>query len=82
LISSVRLVQLIARTGLARGWGGAYLRGRAKMMKANLRYWRSVLREAERELEAATGKTTMNAAAKKLMRAKAELKRLQAEVSA
>jgi hypothetical protein len=56
LSSSIRLVQLIARTGLARGWRGAYLRGRAEMMKTNLRYWKSVLREAERELEAAAGK--------------------------
>jgi len=48
-------------------------------MKTNLRSWGSVLREAERELEAATGRTTLNAAAKKFMRAKAELKRLQVE---
>ena len=36
----------------------------------------------ERELEAATGRTTLNAAAKKLMRANAELKRLKAEAPA
>jgi hypothetical protein len=40
------------------------------------------LREAERALEAATTRANLDAAAKKLMRAKAELKRLQAEVSA
>jgi hypothetical protein len=44
-----------------------------------LRYWRSILREAERELEAATGRTTLHSAARKLMRTKAELKQLQAE---
>jgi hypothetical protein len=38
-------------------------------------------REAERELDAATTRMALDAA-KKLMRAKAELKRLQAEVSA
>jgi hypothetical protein len=32
------------------------------------------LRKAEREPEAATGKTTINAAAKKLMQAKVELR--------
>ena len=37
------------------------------------------LQEAERELEAATKRTTVNAAAKKLQRARAELKRLEAE---
>jgi hypothetical protein len=40
---------------------------------------RKVMREAERELEAATGRTTLNSAVRKLMRAKAELKRLAAE---
>lgn len=37
--------------------------------------------EAERELEAVTGRTTLNAA-RKLMRAKTELKRLTAGASA
>jgi hypothetical protein len=37
-------------------------------MKTDIRHWQSVLREAERELEATT------TAAKRLMRAKAELK--------
>jgi hypothetical protein len=40
-------------------------------MKTNLQYWQSVLREAERELKAATGRTTLNSAARTLMRAKA-----------
>ena len=48
----------------------------------DLRHWQKVLKAAERELEAATGRTTLNSAAKRLMRAKAELKRLQAEASA
>jgi len=43
-------------------------------MKTDIRHWQSVLREAERELEATITRTTLNAAAKRLMRAKAELK--------
>ena len=43
-------------------------------MKTDIRHWQSVLREAEGELEATTTRTTLNAAAKRLMRAKAELK--------
>jgi hypothetical protein len=39
------------------------------------------LREAGRELEAAAGRAALNAAAKKLMQAKAELNRLQARAS-
>jgi hypothetical protein len=46
-----------------------------------LKFWQKALREAERELDAATTRTTLDVAAKKFMRAKAELKRLQAEVS-
>jgi hypothetical protein len=42
-------------------------------------YWTKALREAERELEAATTRTAVNTAAKKLQRAKAELKALEAE---
>jgi hypothetical protein len=48
----------------------------------DLKFWKKALREAERDLDAATRRTALAAAAKKLMRAKAELKRLQAEVSA
>jgi hypothetical protein len=40
-------------------------------MRANIRYWESLLREAECELEAATTRAAMDAAAKKLMEAKA-----------
>ena len=39
----------------------------------------AALREAEAELEAATTRTAINAAAKKLQRVKAELKRLGEE---
>jgi hypothetical protein len=49
---------------------------RARPMKANLKYWTSILREAERELEAAATRAEMNAAAAKLMQAKAKLKKL------
>jgi polyhydroxyalkanoate synthesis regulator phasin len=40
-------------------------------------YWQKKLREAEQELEAATRRSDVDAAAKKLQRAKAELKRLE-----
>ena len=42
----------------------------------------TTLREAERELDAATTRTALDAAARKLMRAKAELKRGQGQISA
>jgi hypothetical protein len=42
---------------------GAYLRRWAKKMKIDIRHWPSVLREAERELDAATTRTALNAAA-------------------
>jgi hypothetical protein len=42
-------------------------------------YWTKAIREAEQELEAATTLTAVNAAAKKLQRAKAELKALEVE---
>ena len=48
----------------------------------DLKFWKKALREAERELDAATTRTALDAAAKKFMRATAELKRPQAEVSA
>jgi hypothetical protein len=47
-----------------------------------LKYWQKALREAERELDAATTRSALDAAAKKLMRAKAKLKRLGADASA
>jgi hypothetical protein len=40
-------------------------------------YWTKQLREAEAELEVATRRSDVNAAAKRVMLAKAELKRLQ-----
>jgi hypothetical protein len=43
----------------------------------DLKFWQKALREAERELDAATMRTALDAAAKELMRAKAELKRLE-----
>ena len=46
-------------------------------MSLNHRYWLDVLREAETELEAATRRSDVNAAAKRLMLAKRELKRLE-----
>jgi hypothetical protein len=39
-------------------------------------YWTKQLQEAERELDAATTRTTINAAARKLQAARAELTRL------
>lgn len=42
-------------------------------------YWMKVLQEAERELNAARGRTAINAAARRLQRARAELKRLEVE---
>jgi hypothetical protein len=43
-------------------------------------YWIKQLEEAERELDAAKGRVALNAAAKKLQAARAELKRLEAEL--
>ena len=47
----------------------------------NREYWTKAVREAERELEAATRRSDVNAAAKKLQRAKAALKALEAETA-
>jgi hypothetical protein len=44
-------------------------------------YWTKKLREAEVELEAATRRSDVNAAAKRLQLVKAELKRLDAEAA-
>jgi hypothetical protein len=44
-------------------------------------YWTRELREAEAGLDAATRRSDVNAAASKLQRAKAELKRLEAEAT-
>jgi hypothetical protein len=43
----------------------------------DLAYWTQKLQEAERELEAATRRSDVNAAAKRVMLAKAELRRLE-----
>ena len=40
-------------------------------------YWTQALRKAEQELEVATTRTAVNAAVKRVMLAKAELKRLE-----
>jgi hypothetical protein len=40
-------------------------------------YWTKELAEAERELDAAKGRLALNAAASRLQRARAELKRLE-----
>ena len=45
----------------------------------NREYWTKELQEAERELDAAKGRTALNVAASRLQRARAELKRLEAE---
>jgi hypothetical protein len=42
-------------------------------------YWQKQLREAEAELDAAKTRTALNAAAKRLQLARAELKRLEAK---
>jgi hypothetical protein len=44
----------------------------------NQKFWQKALKEAERELDATTTRSALSAAAKRLMRAKAELKRLEA----
>jgi hypothetical protein len=43
----------------------------------DLAYWQKKLREAEAELEAARTRTAVNAAAKRVQLAKAELRRLE-----
>jgi hypothetical protein len=52
----------------------------AKKMKSDTRRWQSVLQEAERELDAATTRTTLNVAAKKLMRAQGRAETAQSYV--
>jgi hypothetical protein len=39
-------------------------------------YWRRKLEDAERELDAAKGRTALNTAAKRMQQARAELRRL------
>ncbi len=50
--------------------------------KSELQRLTEAVRAAERELDAAPGRIAVNAAAKKLMRARAELKRCQEEATA
>jgi hypothetical protein len=45
-------------------------------MNAYVTYWQSVLRDAERDLDAATVKSSVNAAGRKLLRARRELRAL------
>lgn len=45
----------------------------------DVKYWTKALCKAEQELEAATTLTAVKAAARKLQRARAELKELEAE---
>jgi hypothetical protein len=47
------------------------------LLAVDLKYWQKALRDAEAELDAATTLTSVKTAAKKLQRAKAELKQLE-----
>jgi hypothetical protein len=47
----------------------------------HLKFWKKALREAERELDAATTRTALDAAAKKLIWAETGLKRLRVVVA-
>lgn len=51
----------------------------ATAMNKKLKHSKAALREAERDLDTATTRTELNAAARRLMRAKAELKALTSE---
>jgi hypothetical protein len=62
-------------------WRSERLRAECVQTSMDLRYWQKVLNDAEREVDAATTRTALDAA-KKLRRPKAELKRLQAMASA
>jgi len=67
-------------TGLPGGGAASYIPPAMRMK--NERELRAMLREAERELDAATRKSEVNAAAVKLMHAKTELKRLEQQATA
>jgi hypothetical protein len=47
----------------------------------DLEYWQTALREAEAELDAATKRSEVDAAAKKVARAKEQLRRLESEAA-
>ena len=73
----------------AEGWRGAILNFKLRHYPSSVRglaptfagmdrsYWQRKLQEAEAELDAARTRTEVNAAAKKLQRAKAELRALE-----
>jgi hypothetical protein len=48
-------------------------------MKANLRYWKSVVQAAEAELEAATTNSELKLAARRLLRARQHVKTVSAK---
>jgi hypothetical protein len=84
-----RLGKIVAPASPDPGWSAGRRRGRGLPLPSSVRavactiasmdrdYWTKQLREAERELDAATRRSDANAAAKKLRRAKAALKRLE-----
>jgi len=63
------------RGALPAGGANRYLQPVTK--KSDLAYWTEFARKADAELKAATGRTALNAAAKKVMMAKRELKKLE-----
>lgn len=48
---------------------------------SDLEYWTKALKDAEREFDAARTRSALSAAAKKLMRAKTQVKRLEAKAA-
>jgi hypothetical protein len=58
-----------------------FARARAYIAGMDITYWQTALREAEGQLDAARTRSELNAAAKKLQRAKAALKELEAETA-
>jgi len=67
--------QMRRSTALSVGGAPSYIPGAMKF--DDLAYWTEFARKAEAELKAATGRTALNAAAKKVMMAKRELKKLK-----
>jgi hypothetical protein len=59
-------------------WGLRFARARVYMPSMNREYWKTALREALVELDAARGKAATDAAARRVMRARTELKLLGA----
>jgi hypothetical protein len=56
-----------------------FARAHAYIGRMDAKFWKTALLAAEAELEAATRRSDVDAAARKLMRAKAALKQLDAE---